>query len=411
MNQKQLFALLVIVFIQISSTSCNRGFESFLKKFKLNADIQENNYDWSSFYQIADVFIQNRTTPGLTVSVYYKNQSIFSAALGNQTYPGDAFNIPVNNETIYDIASLSKVFGVTAATMRLYDQGLIGLDDLVITYIPEFNNHDKANITIRNLLLHNSGLQPDLDFSLFPQSTLIPSNIKDAIYHIELQYPTGTQYVYSDLNMVILQEVVQRITKISLDVFLKLNVYGPLEMDSTMFNPSPLYVHKIAPTEFDDVYRHELCHGIVHDETAWFLGGVSGNAGIFSTANDLAKFMNMMLNRGEYINSKGKRVKIFEPETVDLFTTKETNVPYPNSRALGWDTVPIQSVLPCGTKFSPLSFGHTGFTGTTAWADKEKDLAIVILANRVYPDRNHSGTASLYFRQDTYTQICNILGY
>ena len=119
----------------------------------------------------------------------------------------------------------------------------------------------------------------------------------------------------------------------------------------------------------------------------------------------------MMLNRGEYVNSKGKTITIFKGETVDLFTTKAVGLPYPNSRALGWDTVPIQSVLPCGTKFSQNSFGHTGFTGTTAWADKEKDLAIVMLANRVYPDRTHSATAMTYFRQTAYTEICTILGY
>lgn len=112
-------------------------------------------------------------------------------------------------------------------------------------------------------------------------------------------------------------------------------------MNSTMFNPSPFYIRRIPPTEYDNVYRHELIHGIVHDETAWFLGGVSGNAGLFSTSDDLAKFMNMMLNRGEYVNSNGKTVKIFEAETVDLFTTKATGLPYPNSRALGWDTIPL----------------------------------------------------------------------
>lgn len=158
-----------------------------------------------------------------------------------------------------------------------------------------------------------------------------------------------------------------------------------MEMISTMYNPPIYWWLETAPTENDTYWRNRVVKGTVHDECAAILGGVSGHAGLFSTSTDLIKFMQMMLHRGMYINSKGQEVRVFQEATVDLFTTRVTDVPYNNSRALGWDTVPISNTKACGDYFSPRSFGHTGFTGTSVWADKDKNLAVVILTNRVYP--------------------------
>lgn len=190
---------------------------------------------------------------------------------------------------------------------------------------------------------------------------------------MKLSYPVGTKYVYSDISMVFMQLVIEKVAGMGLDQFTQKNVFAPMNMSLTLYNPGAPYRQRnqCAPTEiYNNTWRNETCTCDVHDPTAYDLGGVSGNAGLFSNIFDLRVFMKMMLNQGTHITDQGRKIKIFEPSTVALFTKKVTGLPYVNSRALGWDTIPNQQHKPCGDCFSDDSFGHTGFTGTSVWADK-----------------------------------------
>ena len=206
-------------------------------------------------------------------------------------------------------------------------------------------------------------------------------------YHCNLSYPIGTKFVYSDLSFILLGEIVERVTGQKLDAYAK-QLMQEMDMPNTTYLPDLARERfRIAPTEYSGtsphnlVFRKGLIRGQVHDPTAYLFGGVAGHAGFFSVVEDMEKYMQVHLNQG--LNRKGQRV--FTPETVQLFWTREDGLPYENRRALGWDTVPIQTNPPCGHYFSERSFGHTGYTGTSIWADRDKDLIVVLLSHRVHP--------------------------
>ena len=262
--------------------------------------------------------------------------------------------------------------------MMLIDRGKLNLDDKVIKYLPEFNNHDKENITIRNLLLHNSGLAP---FKKYYDVYSTSAEVVNDIMNLSPEQEPGTKYVYSDLGMIALQQVIERISGKSLDKFLDENLFKPLGMNSTMYNPPPELKEKCLPTEFDDFWRMRQLQGEVHDERAYMLNGVAGHAGLFSTAPDLAIFLQMLLQKGSY---QGKQY--IKPETVELFIKKQSDQ---SSRGIGWDTKSPEGSS-AGQYFSLLSYGHTGYTGTSVWTDPTKNLFVIFLTNRVYPTRNNS---------------------
>jgi len=372
---------------------------------------QKKKYDFSP----VDAIIENAVTahdfPSAVLVVGDSNDVIYQNSYGRLTYEDDAK--PTTISTIYDLASVTKVIATTSAIMRLYDQGKIDLDAPVAKYIPQFAVNDKGDITVRNLLLHNSGLPA---WTPFYQLYTTADEVRNAIYSCAKEYPTGTKTIYSDYNAVILGDLVKVISNVPLNLYCKEYIFLPLGMTDTGYLlPIPLD-YRIAPTEYDTYWRNELLKGYVHDETAAMLGGVSGNAGLFSTGPDLYKFMKMMLKDGRYIDerkmpAKTSESRLFEPQTVELFTAKATGLGYDNSRALGWDTKPEATKYPppCGNKFSQNSFGHTGYTGTSVWCDRDKNLIIILLTNRIYPKRGNEEIRNV--RPEVYDKVCEILGY
>lgn len=284
---------------------------------------------------------------------------------------------PVDENTIYDMASLTKVIATTTAAMILEEQGQLDLDRTVASYLPEFNAPDKANITMRMITTHRGGLEA---FAALYKEFKGRDQYLTQINLRPLKSQPGTETVYSDWDMILTQFVIERITGKSLDQFVSEKVFAPLGMSSTMFTPdSAQYFGRIAPTEIDTA-RGGLVHGKVHDENAWAMGGVSGHAGLFSTARDLSIFAQMLLNGGEY-----NGVRIVKPSTLARWSAPQSGT---SSRALGWDTPSKNSSA--GNYFSARSFGHTGFTGTSMWIDPEKNLFVILLTNRVDPTRNNN---------------------
>lgn len=318
--------------------------------------------------------IQDSVFPSAALLFGKGDKVIYCKAFGNYTY--DTSSPKVKTNSIYDLASVSKVVGTTSAAMLLVDSGKLNLDDFIITYLPEFNNNGKDKITIRNLLVHNSGLS---SFKRYYDKFSTGEEVINDIMNDKLNSEPGEKFVYSDLGMITLQKVIEKISDQSLDKFLKENIFKPLEMNQTMYSPSKALKNKCVPTEDDNFWRMRLLQGEVHDERAFMLGGVAGHAGLFSTVDDLSHFALMMNNNGMF---KGKR--ILSSKIIDEWTTKQSNQ---SDRGLGWDTKALEGYSSAGIKFSNKSFGHTGFTGTSIWIDKETKLFAILLTNRVHPTR------------------------
>src|SRR5918992_1408114 len=277
--------------------------------------------------------------------------------------------------TIYDVASLTKVVVTTTAAMMLEEQGRLDLDDLVATHLTGFVNGEaaKASITVRMLLTHSGGLEA---YAPLHVQTRGREEYLRAIAERPLKAAPGTQTIYSDWDMVLLQLVIERITGQPLDVFATERIFNPLGLRETMYRPDTTDValrRRIAPTQIDSL-RGGLLWGVVHDGNAWAMGGVSGHAGLFSSARDLATFAQMMLNGGTYDG-----VRLLRAATIARWTAPQD---VGSSRALGWDTPAAESSA--GDYFSPRSFGHTGFTGPYMWIDPERGLFVVLMANRVH---------------------------
>ncbi len=283
----------------------------------------------------------------------------------------------VDENSIYDMASLTKVVATTTAAMMLEEQGLLDLDRTVASYLSEFNAPDKAAITVRMLITHKGGLEA---FAALYRNFKGREQYLQQINLRPLKSVPGTQTVYSDWDLILMQLIIEKIAGTTLDRYLAERVFAPLAMTSTMFNPdSTAMFARIAPTEIDSA-RGGLVRGAVHDENAWAIGGVSGHAGLFSTALDLSVFAQMTLNGGEY-----NGVRILKPATLARWTSPQARE---SSRALGWDTPAGSSSA--GRYFSPRSFGHTGFTGTSIWIDPERGLFVILLTNRVNPVRDNT---------------------
>lgn len=324
---------------------------------------------------LLDYGVQDSAFPG-GIFLAIKDGIIFEEfPFGSLSY--DDNSAPVNSQTIYDLASLTKPIATTSAAMLLYERGLLDLDKKVTETTPQFGVNGKKNITIRNLLTHTSGLPPFIQLWKVADN---PQGMLDYLFNYEAAYATGTEIQYSCMGMITLQKVVEAKTGQSLDVFLTENLYGPLGMRHTFFNPPESLWKNVAPTEFD-TERGGIVHGKVHDENAFYLGGVSGNAGLFSTAHDLGIFSQVLLNKGNY-----REKQYFKPETVELFT-KRQNVVEGCDRTFGWGTPNEKSSS--GRYFSEYSIGHTGFTGTSIWIDFDKNLVGILLTNRVHPTRDN----------------------
>lgn len=351
--------------------------------------------------------VANHIFPGGQLLVVKSGIVVYDKSFGNYTY--DENSEKVTKETLYDLASLTKVVATTPAIMKLYEMKKLDINDKVSGYIPEFANNGKEDITIANLLLHNSGLKAWIPFY---QTCSGKEDILNTIYNISLEYTPETKTVYSDLNAVLLGEIVERVSGKSLDAFCKEYIFEPLDMSNTTFNPAGDKKMLSAPTENDSYWRMKQLQGDVHDECAYLMGGVSGNAGLFSTAEDLSHYMDMMIHKGVYFNPHSRVLReetMFETATIELFTTKYSGYNYDNSRALGWDTKPAatrSTRSQCGELISENCFGHTGYTGTSVWYDKDRDLLIIFLTNRVYPTRENSVMKD--FRPDLHNMIVEL---
>ena len=305
--------------------------------------------------------------PGATIAVGYGDSVVLLAAVGH--YDADDKR-PVTTETIYDLASLTKVIGLTTAAMMLVDSGKLDLDAPAQRYVPAFQGANKDRVTIRHLLTHSSGMPAWRP--LYAEAKTREEALALVDTTALLRQP-GDTFVYSDLGAMVLAQAVQAVSGERLDDFLAARLFGPLGMTSTRYLPPESWRRRIAATENDTVFRHRVLRGEVHDENAGRLGGVSGHAGLFSTAPDLARFATWLL-----------RLRTIDSLHVRDFTHKQ-GIPPGSSRALGWDTPSENSSA--GTKMGPNAFGHTGFTGTSIWFDPDRNLFIVLLTNRVNPTR------------------------
>jgi CubicO group peptidase (beta-lactamase class C family) len=315
--------------------------------------------------------VSDRAFPGAACAVFAEGKIVLQAAVGRFTFDDDS--PPVELATVFDIASLTKVIATTAMAMLLYDRGQLDLKMPVVHVLPEFAGDDSRRnaVTISMLLAHSSGLPAYV--RLFEQARDRESLLRLA-FQVPLKADPMTHAEYSDIGFILLGELLQRIAGQTLDNFCAANIFQTLEMSSTSFCPPVAQREAILPTVDDKTFRHRVIQGEVHDENASVLGGVAGHAGVFSNTTDLMRFASSILSG---------RVPLFREETVRLFTAKQSS-PAHTSRALGWDTPSANSSS--GKHFSPHSFGHLGYTGTSLWLDGERGIAIALLTNRTWPE-------------------------
>ncbi len=360
--------------------------------------------------RIAQEAISSGSTPGCYVVVAKGGKVVYDRAFGHLTYDRTT---PVTDETIYDLASLTKVAATLQTIMFLQEHGTIDIHKKLSVYLPELKGTNKKNIIIADILAHHAGLAPfvplwpltlegpalkpiyyssqqNVSYPLQIAPSLFGSPIlRDSVWSwiahskmMDKRARTPYPYRYSDLGFMMLKHLAERTLNQPMEDFLRQNFYDPLGAYSLGYTPLDRFPAKmIAPTELDTLFRGGLLIGTVHDERAAMLGGVSGHAGLFGTANDLSKLGQMLLEKGSYGG-----LRYYKPETVELFTAKY----YESSRrGLGWDK-PVQGEWRSPTSIfaSPSTFGHTGFTGTCLWVDPEFDLVYIFLSNRVFPDRS-----------------------
>ncbi len=316
---------------------------------------------------IVNEAIAQRQIPGAVVIIGHDGQVVYRKAYGSRAL--EPRREPMTVDTVFDCASLTKVIVTTTAIMQLWEQGRFRMSDPVAKYLPEFAQNGKQDITIRQLLIHYSGLAPDLDLTK-------PWEGKETAYRMAFEAAPerspGAVFVYSDINFVVLGALVERLSGESLDEYAAKQIFGPLGMKETRFNPPHAWEPRIAPTEEDE--NHHLLRGVVHDPTARRMGGVAGNAGVFSTADDLAIFAQALLDGGR---------GVLTPATVAKMTAPQQPVNGTAVRGFGWDIdSPLSTnrgeLLPVG------SYGHTGFAGTSLWIDPTTRTYIVLLTNAVH---------------------------
>ena len=323
-----------------------------------------------AFNVLADA-IEQRAFPGASIAVTHGGKLVALKALGRFTFEGRSSKI--DPETVFDLASLTKVVATATMAMILYERGLLDLEIPVIGVLPEFRGEDRRRqeITFRRLLAHSSGL-PSYE-KLFLRAKSRDELLREA-FSVPLKNDPGARSEYSDVGFIVLGVALDRIAGEPLDRFCQREIFGPMGMSLTAFNPSASWKSKIPPTVDDQTFRKRVIQGEVQDENASVMGGVAPHAGLFSTASDVAAFAHSMLNGG---------TPIIRQETVALFTRRQSSPPG-TSRALGWDTPssPSQS----GKYFSQSSFGHLGYTGTSLWIDPERNASVTLLTNRTWPD-------------------------
>ncbi len=345
------------------------------------AGAQAQSFSGSAYLDDAiNQAIQEKRLPGAVLLIGHQGRIIHRKAYGNRALIPQVEKMTA--DTIFDCASLTKVIATTSSVMKLFEQGKVRIADRVTEYLPEFQ-YGNSDITVRDLMTHFSGLRPDLD--LIPAWSGYDTGIQRAL-HDPPAGPPRIKFVYSDINFILMGEIVRRVSGQPLNDYARQNVFAPLGMAETAFLPPLAWRSRIAPTE--RLKSGEVLRGSVHDDTARYMGGVAGHAGLFSTADDLSRFCQMMLNKGRLEDTR-----VFSPVALDFFTSSQSPIDQPALRGLGWD---IDSPLSGnrGELFPPgLSYGHTGFTGTSIWIDPPSQTYVILLANSVHPDRGHSITS------------------
>jgi serine-type D-Ala-D-Ala carboxypeptidase len=332
--------------------------------------------------------ISQNVMPGAVAFVAKDGHIVKHSAYGSSAiYEDNNFTemshpISMQKDTIFDLASISKLFTSTSI-MILYEKGLLKLEDPVSNYIPEFSQNGKEQITIKQLLTHTSGFEAWIP--LYTKGNGREERLQ-LVFKQPVKNKPGSTYTYSDLNMISLGAIVERLSGQGLDEYVKENITEPLKMKDTMYNPPAELKNRIAATEYQTSTNRGLVWGEVHDENAWSLDGVAGHAGVFSTASDLAKFAYIFINNGKY-----DKTKILSPDTVELLINNQIPQFPGNDHGLGWE-------LGQGWYMDALSestsFGHTGYTGTSIVVSPNNKTIAILLTNRVHPTRNTVSTNS-----------------
>ncbi|MBC5637638.1 beta-lactamase family protein [Ornithinibacillus sp. BX22] len=314
--------------------------------------------------------IELQHIPGAVIHVSNKGKVIMQEAVGNRVvYPEKA---PMQLDTLFDLASLTKVVATLPVILKLMDDGEIRLDDRVSFFLPDFASEGKEHITLRHLLTHTSGLPAHVEYF---KEKLGKEQVIERIYQQPLVYPTGEKVVYSDLGLIMLYQVIEKVTGELFETFVGREIFAPLEMDETGFNPC-FSEERYAVTEYNETLK-AYKSGIVHDDNTEYMGGISGHAGLFAPVGDLVKFAQMIENNGVF---NGKQLL---SEAAIQLSRKNYTAFDEEYRGLGW-MLKGPTYAPCGDYFSDASFGHTGFTGTSIWFDPAVDLSVILLTNRVH---------------------------
>lgn len=325
--------------------------------------------------------IAQHAFPGAAWGVLHNGATLAVDAVGRFTY--DPASPAVTPATVYDLASVTKVVATTAAVMLLVDRGLLDLDTRLGDLLPGFvigmaPGSGKERVTLRMLLAHSSGM---VGWAPLFRNCGTADALLRAILRLPLEAQPGARTEYSDFGFILIGKVIELLTRTPLDIFCAREIFAPLGLTQMHFCPRPAARSAIPPTEHDRTFRGRVLQGEVQDEHAFLLGGVAGHAGVFSDVEDLLRFAQCILERGR----TGGGTQLFRPETVDLFTERQTTSDG-HSRALGWDvpTEPSSS----GRFFGPRSIGHLGYAGTSLWIDPDQNLAVALLTNRTWPDRS-----------------------
>lgn len=348
-------------------------------------------YDFNDVNELMQNALDKKIFPGGVLLAAHRGRVIYEKPFGCFTF--DSSSTPVMKEAMFDLASLTKVVAATTAAMILNDEGKLDPEQFVEHYLPGFGKNGKEQIKVKNLLLHNAGFGPSVSYKDLYSTK---EEIIKSIFEEKLQYPAGSRTVYSDAGMILLQLIIEKISGTTLDKFVSDRIFSPLGMKRTMFNPGMELWYYCLPTsnEYDRVKRNK---GVVHDYYAFLMGGVSGHSGLFSTARDLAVFLQMMLQNGFY-----NGIQLIKPSTVTAWTKRDGQ----NLRAFGWD-VKSSETSPAGKHFSEISYGHTGHTGTSVWVDPERELFVVLLTNGVFPDGKNTGM--LNFRPELHDAVIKVV--
>ncbi|HEV3440462.1 MAG TPA: serine hydrolase domain-containing protein [Gemmata sp.] len=393
MNHRVLFFLCVL---------CVLGSESC---FPRSNAVKVDEFDRSKLVAIDDLVaaaLKRGDCPGAVVVVVHADEVVFRKAYGLRAIKPEP--IPMTLDTVFDLASLTKPIATATSMMLLIEQGKLSPDDLVSKHWPAFAANGKDKVPIAHLLLHTSGLTADNAISDYADGK---AKARERIPGLKLEAPPGTRFKYSDVGFIVLGEVVELVSGMPVDAFAKKHVFDPLKMTDTTFLPGEALKKRIAPTGLRD---SKIILGEVHDPRSFKLGGVAGHAGLFASADDIARFCRMLLRGGELDGTRilaEKTVKLFtEPHPIPGPVGKD-GVPSKLARSYGWDVNTSYSAQRGELFTKGEGYGHTGFTGTSIWVDPGTKTAVIVLTNRVHPDDKGNVTQ---LRREIGTAVARAVG-